>query len=128
VVSGVLAGLTGSRRLAYGYAGYQNSWPEQTPLAVERLRAVLARYGIELELPVYDLASREAVVAELQAHGLSARSLEQKCLRQVTNLILSEQRLRQQVKLWESAIDCSMANLEKIELDVLSKATLGEFA
>lgn len=72
VASCVLARVVGARRLAFGYAGYQMDWPEQTPLAVSRLAAVLARYDIRLELPVYDLASREAAVAELQQFGLSS--------------------------------------------------------
>jgi hypothetical protein len=53
VVSAALAKVIGTRRLAFGYAGYQSTWPEQTPQAVSSLRRVLARYDIVLELPVY---------------------------------------------------------------------------
>jgi hypothetical protein len=35
VVSGAIAALTGIRSLAFGYAGYQNNWPEQTPVPSE---------------------------------------------------------------------------------------------
>lgn len=125
VVSGVLARLLGTRRLAFGYAGYQMGWPEQTPLAVGRLGAVLARHDIKLELPVYDVASRAAAVAELEKLGLSPNSLEQKCLRQVTNVPLSTTRLRQQIELWEAAIDQSMQALDMIKVEVVAEARLG---
>jgi hypothetical protein len=88
VVSGALTTMTQTRRIAFGYAGYQSHWPEQTPFAVQRLRAVLGRHGISLELPVYDLSSREAAIAELDANGICTESLEQKCVRQVTNVTL----------------------------------------
>jgi hypothetical protein len=125
VVSAAIAALTGARCLAFGYAGYQDNWPEQTPLAVEHLRAVLARYGIVLSLPVYDLRSRAAAFRELESFGLSTESLEQKCIQQVTNVTLSEDRLRQQVLLWEAAIDRSMEALDKIKIEVLDRTTLG---
>ena len=125
VASGVLAGLLGARRLAFGYAGYQMDWPEQTPLAVARLADVLARYDIKLELPVYDIASRAAAIAELERFGLSPSSLEQKCLRQVTNVALPEARLREQIDLWEAAIDRSMQALDTIEVEVIAESTLG---
>jgi hypothetical protein len=127
VVSGVLARSLGANRLAFGYAGYQRNWPEQTPLAVARLAAVLKRHDITLELPVYEVASKEAANAELTALGLSTEALEQKCLRQVTNVALSDDMLRSQVTLWETAIDRSMAQLDEIHLDVLERCTLGDF-
>jgi hypothetical protein len=125
VASAALASSLGACQLAFGYAGYQMDWPEQTPLAVGRLTDVLARHGISLELPVYDLASREAAIAELGQFGLSPDSLEQKCLRQVTNVALSEPRLRQQVDLWEAAIDQSMRALDTIKIEILAESTLG---
>jgi hypothetical protein len=126
VVSAALAAVTQVRRLSFGYAGYQATWPEQTPFAVERLRSVLVRHGIALELPVYDLPSREAAIVELQASGLSGESFEQKCLRQVTNVTLAQDHLRQQVELWEAAIDRSMTQLDRIDFEVLYQTTLGE--
>ena len=128
VVSATIAAAAAARRLAFGYAGYQSDWPEQTPLAVSRLRRVLAGHGIRLELPVYDLPSREAALAELASLGMSGEALEQKCLRQVTNIALTDERLGQQVDLWERAIDRSMAALPGIEMEVLDRATLGAFA
>jgi hypothetical protein len=125
VASAVLAGLFGARRLAFGYAGYQMDWPEQTPLAVARLADVLGRYDIKLELPVYDIVSRAAAIAELERFGLSSNSLEQKCLRQVTNVALPEARLREQISLWEAAIDRSMQSLDTIEVEIIAESMLG---
>jgi len=128
VVSAAIATAAPARRLAFGYAGYQADWPEQTPLAVSRLRRVLARHGIQLELPVYDLPSREAALAELASLGMSGEALEQKCLRQVTNVALTDERLGRQVDLWEQAIDHSMVALPGIRMEVLDRASLGAFA
>lgn len=126
VVSGVLARSLGADRLAFGYAGYQRDWPEQTPLAVAQLAAVLRRHGIALELPVYEIDSKEAATAELSALGLNPNALEQKCLRQVTNVALPDDRLRSQVALWENAIDRSLARLDEIRLDVRERCTIGD--
>jgi hypothetical protein len=128
VASAALAGWLGARRLAFGYAGYQMDWPEQTPLAVARLADVLTRYDIKLELPVYDITSRAAAMAELEGFGLSPDSLEQKCLRQVTNVALPEARLRQQIELWEAAIDRSMQALDMIQVEVIVESTLRSLA
>jgi hypothetical protein len=126
VVSGVIASLERVNRLAFGYAQYQGDWPEQSPLAIERLTAVLARFGINLELPVYDLASREAALTELQGAGLSTDSLEQKCLQQVSNVKLPLERLKQQIDLWERSIDASMSRLNEIKLEVIQEISIGE--
>jgi hypothetical protein len=127
VASGALARSLGADRLAFGYAGYQRDWPEQTPLAVARLSSVLERHGITLELPVYEVASKEAAMAELSAFGLSTEALEQKCLRQITNRALPDDQLRSQIELWESAIDRSLARLDQIGLDILERCTVGDF-
>jgi hypothetical protein len=127
VVSGVLARSLGADRLAFGYAGYQRDWPEQTPYAIACLAAVLERHGIALELPVYEVISKEAATAELSALGLSTEALEQKCLRQITNVALADAQLRRQVELWESAIDRSLGRLDEIGLDILERGTVGDF-
>jgi hypothetical protein len=128
VVATAVARSMNAQRLAFGYAGYQSDWPEQTPLAVSRLRAVLADYGIELDLPVADLASREQAEQELEALGLSPGSLEQKCSRQVTNLALDETMLRAQISLWEGAIRRSMDKLDRISAAIIEEATLGSLS
>jgi hypothetical protein len=125
VVSGILASLQKVDRLAFGYAKYQSDWPEQTPLAVERLTKVLHRHGIRLELPAYDLNTREAAVNMLTELGLTGESLEQKCIQQISNVALSPDRLKQQVDLWERSIDQSMSRLEEISIDILTQTTVG---
>ena len=128
VVAAVVARALNAGRLGFGYTGYQSDWPEQTPVAIARLRAVLADYGIALELPVADLASREEAEVELQGLGLSSASLEQKCSRQVTNLVLDEERLLAQVSLWEGAIRRSMDELDRIPAAIMDDATIGDIA
>jgi hypothetical protein len=127
VVSGALARHLGADTIAFGYTGYQRDWPEQTPFAVARLSSVLERHGITLELPVYTIASKEAAAAELSAFGLSAEALEQKCLRQVTNVALPHDQLRSQIELWESAIDGSFARLQEVGLEIVERCTVGDF-
>jgi hypothetical protein len=125
VVAASVARIMRARRLAFGYAAYQNDWPEQTPLAVCRLSAVLAHHGIELILPVYDLSSRENALSELMARSLDPESLEQKCLQQIRNIALDANRLAQQVGLWEAAIETSMAASPPVEIEVLTLTTVG---
>lgn len=127
VVGSAVAAAVKARTLTFGYVGYQNVWPEQTPLAINSLRNVLEKYGIELALPVQDIASRDDAIAALDRLGIHSGSLEQKCIRQVTNVELDPDRLRSQVELWESAIGKSLAALDQIAIEVLEVARLGAF-
>lgn len=127
VAAAVLAKRFGLQTLAFGYAGYQADWPEQTPLAIERLREVLHRHELELMLPVYDLTSREAAIAELSERGFSVASLEQKCTRQITNVRLAPDRLAAQIDLWERAIDESLEAVEELEVTMARDQTLSSF-
>lgn len=120
-----VAAKINAKAVAFGYVAYQSDWPEQTPHAIGALRQVLARHGINLLLPVYDVRSREEVVEELESHGLSATALEQKCLRQITNVKLDPERLNEQVALWEDAIDASISKLDQIEIEVIEAERLG---
>lgn len=126
VVAGVIAKALGISRLAFGYAGYQNDWPEQTPLAVSRLGQVLAESGISLLLPVYDLPSRSIADDELAAFGLSRGALEQKCSRQVSNVVLRGGELDQQIDLWVAAIKESISKIDLINTSVIEKIKIGE--
>jgi hypothetical protein len=128
VVSAIIARSVNAHRIAFGYTSYQGDWPEQTPLAISRLAFTLKKYGIDLVLPVYDIDSRDDVIAELLDNGFSCESLEQKCLRQVTNIALSEDRLSEQVALWESAIDKSMNQMHQIPINVLEHCKLGDLS
>ncbi|MHA7773886.1 hypothetical protein [Roseibium sp. M-1] len=125
VACGVLARKFNASSLAFGYATYQSDWPEQTPLAINSLRSILDLHGLHLELPVYDILSKDDAVQELVARGVSGRSLEQKCLRQVNNVRLPDDRLKQQIALWEKAIDQSFLRIGEIELEVLEDRILG---
>ena len=126
VVATAVGMFLNARALAFGYATYQNTWPEQTPMATTRLREVLFGVGIQLLLPVYDLASREQAQNELEGHGISRDSLEQKCVRQVNNVELSDEKLSEQIALWERAIKASLSVLRLVEINTLETKTLGE--
>jgi hypothetical protein len=90
--------------LALGYTNYQNDWPEQTDLAISVLDRVLALEQIQLHLPVRHLSSKVEAMDALLASGLSEKALEQKCMKQVTNIRLDEHALRIQVALWERSL------------------------
>jgi hypothetical protein len=125
VVAAAIARSVGAKQLAFGYTGYQNDWPEQTPLATERLRTVLGDYQIELILPVFDLASRSEAETELLAAGLSSLALEQKCSRQVTNVTLPPHKLSAQIALWERAIRRSMDQIDHIPAHIIEDVIVG---
>jgi hypothetical protein len=124
VASCIIAAKYGVQRLAFGYARYQSNWPEQTPLAIERLQSVLSIHGIALDLPVYDLASRESAIETLRDLGVSTASLEQKCIQQMSNVTLTGDRLVSQIELWERAIKTSMDRLDEIAIEVIEEIEL----
>ena len=115
----------GIRTLAFGYAGYQSSWPEQTPYAVERLSAALSKVDVDLVLPVYDVRRKEDALEELSSQGLSTAALEQKCLRQITNVALDDRTLRREIERWENALSTMLPNLEQIPLRIHERFVLG---
>lgn len=127
VACGVLASKFNASSVAFGYVAYQSDWPEQTPFAIDRLRSTLKNHSLKLELPVYNVHSKEAAVRELTEHGVSISSLEQKCLWQVNNVRLPEDRLRNQITLWENAIDQSMRSIAEIDLQILDDHFIGNF-
>ena len=124
VASAAVCRALGLHHVALGYVSYQGGWPEQTLPAITRLRSVLGRYGLTLLLPVYDVSAQGQAEVELTNSGLSPTSLEQKCLLQVSNIVLSSGRLDQQLELWEHAINHSMASISELQLDVLEVASL----
>jgi hypothetical protein len=75
----------GAKRIALGYASYQDSWLEQSPYAVEVLKEVFAEFDLALLLPSADLRSKSDAVTILRAAGLSEGAMEQKCLKQQFN-------------------------------------------
>jgi len=128
VACAAIARQLAAREVVFGYVGYQSHWPEQTRLAIDALRETLTRHGFSLSLPVYDIADRETAISELTRRGLSADSLEQKCLRQVTNIELAPALLVEQVSKWQMAIDHSMSALAEIKVHVETEIALGALA
>lgn len=102
---GVRAALDSNwHNLAMGYVGYQNGWPEQTPQAVALLRAELQRVGIELQLPVYEIATKDEACIELSKSGLNEKSLEQKCLLQKMHRSVDRDELTGMLAGWSGAL------------------------
>jgi hypothetical protein len=118
----LIAKQLGIPRLAFGYASYQSSWPEQHPTATAALSGVLGEVGIRLELPVYDLASRQDAMAKLAAAGLDDRALEQKCSRQIFNLPLDNKALKSHLGHWAQELRKSLS--QTVEIDVLEEGVL----
>ena len=80
--------------IACGFVEYQNSWVEQTPYSVARLRDLMSEHGIKLLLPVAELRSKTEVETELAKYGVTAGSLELKCDKQISDPGLVEAPLR----------------------------------
>lgn len=74
-----LARRLGITKVATGFSGYQSSWVEQTPAAIDATRAFLKEYSIDLELPVASLDSKDAAIRFLTASHLRPESLEPVC-------------------------------------------------
>jgi hypothetical protein len=120
-VGASLAFTHGISRLALGYTSYQSSWPEQHPIAVERLKARMKLAGLEVIFPTYDIKSKEAAQTELAHYGLSTESLEQKCLKQVTNIRLSDDALLEHLSHWEANLSISLERDEQRPLDIVDQ-------
>lgn len=127
VVAAAIAKRFTIAKIALGYSKYQGAWPEQTPLATTALDRVAAAHGLQLLLPAYEFGNKDEVKAMLTSYGLSDAALEQKCSRQVHNIELDAQHLKQQIEGWERAIDTSLSQIDKIVLEVRSEKRLGEF-
>ena len=110
--------------IAFGYAGYQSTWPEQTQYAVTTLRGVLGEQGLSLEVPVYDLDAKDAAIAELISRGLSPLALEQKCTQQQLNVELSQSALHDEIGLWASSIRDTIASVLRRPLDIIERASI----
>ncbi len=107
--------------LAMGYAGYQGAWPEQTPYATAGAARVLRKEGIRLRLPVYDLRSKEEALAELARLGLGPESLEQKCLRQESNVDLDGAALKEETDRWLASIAATIGAPDAVSPPVLRR-------
>jgi hypothetical protein len=114
-----------AKHIAMGYAMYQGGWPEQTPAATALLKAVLSDFGISLVLPCYDLDKKETAINLLGSHALANESLEQKCLRQVTNEELDADSLGKELETWEAALRQTMENISSIKLELIEQQQVG---
>ncbi len=114
----------GINHLGLGYASYQSVWPEQSPEAISILHNILNKYGITLELPVYDIDSKEEAINLLEHHGLSPFSLEQKCQRQETNIELSQSELNIELSKWEKSIRENLEMIKTLPMEILESVTL----
>lgn len=120
----ILARKLGIGRLAFGYVSYQQDWPEQSPVAIEALEAVLSDHRIGLELPVYDLRSKDEAIRELLELGLSSESLEQKCSRQIFNVALNSEDLADHVTKWARELAATLGRAAEIEITTLEDVEL----
>jgi hypothetical protein len=62
--------------LVSGASGYQTTYAEQRPEAVDFFTALCDNYGIMFQAPVLDYKSEQVVREELLEAGLSSKSLE----------------------------------------------------
>jgi len=68
-----------STSIAVGYAGYQNTWAEQTPCAIELQNDYLEKYGFNFLIPTSGILSKSEVISELNNHNITQDSLENPC-------------------------------------------------
>lgn len=125
VVAAAIAKQHGASYIAMGYASYQGGWPEQTPAATKLLRGALNDAGLSLILPCYDLPTKQAAIELLTSHGVANRSLEQKCLQQVTNVTLNDAALEAELDIWGAALRQTLHDLPAVKLEVIGRHTLG---
>lgn len=112
--------------LALGYAKYQDTWPEQTPLATAKLKRVLEPFGVNVTFPVYDLSSKAEAQAELARYQLAVESLEQKCLRQETNVEIPPALLERELDIWGASITQLLEDAQRIPISVASQQKIAE--
>lgn len=121
-----LATISKISDLALGYTSYQSDWPEQTKNATNRLRSLLHKIGINLQLPVYDLISKESARQELENHGLPPIAMEQKCSKQINNIELETSLLSRELAAWEHSVDSEIKKTSWSEINVLDDITIGQ--
>lgn len=122
-----IANQFNANTLSFGYAGYQSWWPEQTPYATNKLAEVLAGRGLQLALPVYDVGTKEGIIAELADLKLSTGSLEQKCLQQVYNIELDGDTLKREIDEWARGIENILSNIDQAQFRQVASLNWSEF-
>lgn len=106
-------------KIALGYAYYQNDFPEQSPIAVKLLDNMLSKNGYELHLPVYNIKSKEEAKMELIKYGMTEKSMEQKCARQINNIVLDKAALEMEAINWVNRINLLIRNPEQFSIEIL---------
>ncbi|MFZ2278347.1 MAG: hypothetical protein WAW39_11130 [Prosthecobacter sp.] len=124
VCGAAVAALESSDAIALGYTSYQSSWPEQSSEATDVLRPILKAKGLELLLPVYDLQSKEEAKLELRKHSLSDEALEQKCIKQISNITLSADQLQSELQMWKSSLQLRLDSNIDIKSHILENTPL----
>lgn len=118
VAGAMLADKFDAKHIALGYSGYQAGWAEQTPYAIGKLNEVLNSNGLVLVLPVTDILRKEDALQELQSNGLTADSLEQRCVRQIVDPCLIAEELHKEVDRWSSELMKAMSDRGAMSLDI----------
>ena len=99
-----LTDIVEAQDIALGYSGYQSNWIEQSQRAVNNLTDIANSQALHLHLPVYDVSSKEEMVAALRSYNLTDQALEQKCLRQQLNPKLDDTTVRHQLDIWKKQV------------------------
>lgn len=121
-----IAEKLGASSIAFGYAGYQSNWPEQTMIATKILGDLLKSLDIDLILPVYDIQNIDQLKLELSNNSVSPDSLEQKCKQQVYHVDLNDNVLKEEIDRWENAIRKTLAVRKDVVITVLKECILAE--
>jgi hypothetical protein len=126
VIGSIIAERSRADSLAFGYTKYQSAWLEQTPAATACLIRVLQARKIKLSLPVYELASKNDAITQLEHYRLSSMALEQKCTQQQFNVALDSSKAIAELKAWEVALTETLSNQSEIVLEILADRKLGD--
>jgi predicted PP-loop superfamily ATPase len=65
--------------IATGFTSYQASWVEQSRTAIDETKKFLSEYELSLELPVWDIQSKEDASKILSNNSMSPEPLEPVC-------------------------------------------------
>lgn len=92
------------KNISLGYVGYQNCWEEQSEYAKQELKKYLKSEGLNLILPVENVASKSEIKKILKKFELTEDALEQKCLKSIFNVHLDDSEIKDQVDAWIETI------------------------
>ena len=112
--------------LSFGFTKYQSEWPEQTRYAVEKFRTVLNEFSINLEIPVYNITTKEKAIEELEGLGLTISALEQKCSRQIMNKEISLALLEKAIDEWTTALHLAVSSNLLLDPALISSRKLSD--